>query len=133
MQRGEALPAAVPRIQCSCSRASAAESIAEEAESVATRGLTKSVKQVEKEVALVAKAIISGQQEMALRLGEERSVRRAAEAVLDARIKTLEHQVKRCGSKGPSGTGDGGPVQTPVLTPASSLASLPVMGGRLAT
>mmetsp|Transcript_18407 Transcript_18407/g.36098 ORF Transcript_18407/g.36098 Transcript_18407/m.36098 type:complete len:287 (+) Transcript_18407:34-894(+) len=51
---------------------------------------------IEQEVPLLAKAIMSTAQDVQSRLSEERSVRRAAEAVLDARIKHIEHQVVSC-------------------------------------
>jgi len=84
-------------------------------------------------VALLAKAIISGSQELTVRLSEERSVRRAAEAVLDARIKTLEHQARRRASVAGAASGvlpptppsNNSPALTPTLTPAASAACLP--------
>lgn len=128
----EALGSTAPSCCADALEASTAASLADEVEPVFARELTTSLKQVEKEVALLAKAIISGQQEWTVRLGEERSVRRAAEAVLDARIKTMEREVKRRGSCAGFTTGDS-PGATPVLTPAVSAASLPLIATRTAT
>lgn len=72
---------------------STAASLLEEPEQLSAKEMALSLRQLEREVPLLAKAIISGSQELTVRLSEERSLRRAAEAVLDARIRHVEHQV----------------------------------------
>mmetsp|Transcript_65455 Transcript_65455/g.206802 ORF Transcript_65455/g.206802 Transcript_65455/m.206802 type:complete len:404 (+) Transcript_65455:65-1276(+) len=101
-------------------------------EPASAEALAKSLAQLEREVAVLAKAIISGSQELNARLAEERSVRRAAEAVLDARIRSVEHEVRRHGSKA-SPTAGSSPAPTPALTPASSASCLPPFAGRPAS
>jgi len=79
------------------------------------------LRQIEQEVPLLAKAILSTTQDVQSRLSEERSVRRAAEAVLDARIKQIEHQLVSCRRR-QSFAGCADTPQSPVLSQCTPAA-----------
>lgn len=79
------------------------------------------LRQIEHEVPLLAKAIMSTTQDVQSRLSEERTVRRAAEAVLDARIKHIERQVASCRRRQSFG-GCVDTPQSPVLVPCTPAA-----------
>jgi len=79
------------------------------------------LRHIEQEFPLLAKAIMSTTQDLQSRLSEERSVRRAAEVVLDARIKQIEHQVVSCRRR-QSITGCAESPQSPVLSQCTPAA-----------
>jgi len=79
------------------------------------------LRQIEEGVPMLAKAIMSTQQDVQSRLSEERSIRRAAEAVLDARIKHVEHQVVSCRRR-QSFAGCIDTPQSPVMLPCTPAA-----------
>jgi len=67
--------------------------LADDVQPMSARDVACCLRQLEKEVPLLAKAIISGSQELTVRLGEERAMRLAAEAALEVRIQHVEDKV----------------------------------------
>jgi hypothetical protein len=81
------------------------------------------LQKLETEVSLLARVVYSNSQDFMGRLAEERSVRRAAEAVLDARIKRMEQRMTSTRASGSTRSATISQATLPLVSPVASQCS----------